>query len=95
MDSIVQHNIKIKCYSGIKSTSQYQHRNLCKITKKEDRFNKVYDSGGEPGPLCDMEDLEYNKYFDEYALPDVLPPDAGKHFSDYEGNKSVAEGGDK
>ena len=42
-----------------------------------------------------MEDLEYNKYFDEYALPDVLPPDAGKHFSDYEGNKSVAEGGDK
>ena len=41
-----------------------------------------------------MEDLEDTQDFDDYALPDVSPPDAGKFFSDYEGNESVAEGGD-
>ena len=63
--------------------------------KKEDRFNKVYDSYREPGHFCDTEYLEYNQYFDEYALPDVTLPDADKIFSDYEGNEYVAEGGDK
>ena len=38
--------------------------------KKEDRFNKVYDSDGEPGPFYDIEDLEDTQYFDEYALFD-------------------------
>ena len=33
--------------------SQYQQRNLLKL-KKEDRFNKVYDSDGEPGHFCDI-----------------------------------------
>ena len=65
------------------------------MTKKEHRFNKVYDSDGELGPLCDMEDLEDTQDLDEYNLPDVSRPDAGKKFSDYEGNESVAEGGDK
>ena len=50
-----------------------------KVYKKEDRFNKVYDSDGEPGPFCDMEYLEDNKYFVEYALPDAPPHDAGKN----------------
>ena len=42
-----------------------------------------------------MEDLEDTQDFDEYNLPNVFTPDAGKHFSDYEGNESVAEGGDR
>ena len=50
MVSGVQHTIKIKFYSGIKCTSQYQQRNLRHLQKKEDRFTKVYDSGEEPGP---------------------------------------------
>ena len=39
-----------------------------------------------------MEYLEDTRYFDEYGLPDVLPPDDGKHFSYYEGDESVVEG---
>ena len=27
--------------------------------------------------FCDMEDLEYTKYFYEYDLPDIFFPDAG------------------
>ena len=65
------------------------------FTKKEDRFNKVYNSDGEPGTFYDMKDIEYTQDFDEYALPYVLPPDAGIFFSDYEGKKSVAEVGGK
>ena len=42
-----------------------------------------------------MEDIEDTQYFDDYALPGVVPPDAGKKIYDYEGNESVAEGGDK
>ena len=42
-----------------------------------------------------MEDLEDNQDFDEYAIPDVCPPDAGKNFSDYEGNEYVMEVRDK
>ena len=34
MVSGVQHNIKIKCYSGIKCTSHYQQRNLRNLQKK-------------------------------------------------------------
>ena len=41
-----------------------------------------------------MEDLEYTQCFDEYALFDVFPPDAGNFFSDYEDNESVAKGWD-
>ena len=77
MVSRVQNTIKINFYSGIKCDSQSQQRNLSKLQKNEDRFNKVYDSYGETGPLCDMEDIEYTQDFDEYALPDAPPPDAG------------------
>ena len=41
-----------------------------------------------------MEDLEDAQDFDEYALPDVFPPDAGNVFSDHESNKYVAGGGE-
>ena len=68
----VQHNIKIKCYSGIKFSSQSQKRNLYKLQKRVVRFNKVYDSYGEPVPFCDMEDIEDTQYFDEYTLPDFF-----------------------
>ena len=54
--------------------------------KKEDRFNKVYGSDGEPGSFCDMEDHEDTKYFHDYTLPNVFPPDDGRIFSVYEGN---------
>ena len=47
------------------------------MEEKDDRFNKVYDSNGEPGPFCDMEDIEDTQDFDEYALSDVPPPGAG------------------
>ena len=77
MASIVQHTINIECYSGIKWASHSQQRNLRNLQKKE-KFNKVYDSDGEPGPFCGMEDLEDTQDFDKYALPDVLPPDSGK-----------------
>ena len=33
----------------------------------------MYDSDGEPGPFCDMVDLEDTQDFDEYNLPDVFP----------------------
>ena len=66
--------------------SQSQQRNLRTLQKKQDRLNKVYNSDGGPGPLCDMEDLEDTQYFDEYALPNILPPDPGKKISGYEGN---------
>ena len=77
------------------SNSQSQQRNPYHLQKKEDRFNIVYNSDGEPGPFCDMEDLEDTQYFDEYALPDVPPPNSGKTISDYDGNESFAEGVDK
>ena len=40
-----------------------------------------------------MEDLEYTQDFDEYALPDIPPPDFGNNLSDYEDNESVFEWG--
>ena len=52
--------------------------NLCNLQKKEYRLNKVYDSDWESGTFCDMEDLEDNQDFYEYALPDVFTPDARK-----------------
>ena len=58
-------------------------------------MNKIYDSDGEPGPFCDMEDPEDTQYFYKYARPDVFLPGAGKIFSDYGGNEYVAEGGEK
>ena len=60
----VQHTTKIECYSGIRRTSQYQQINPRNLQKKEDRFNKFYNSYGEPGPFFDMEDLEYTQFFD-------------------------------
>ena len=42
-----------------------------------------------------MEDIEDTQYFYEYALSDVYSTDVGKVFSEYEGNESVAEVGDK
>ena len=45
---------------------------LSDLQKKEDGLNKVYDSDGEPGPLCDMEDLEDTQDFYEYALPNIF-----------------------
>ena len=65
------------------------------FTKKEDRFNKVYGGDGVPVPLFDMEDIEDTQLFDEYALPDAPPPDAGQHVSDYERNGSVIGVGDR
>ena len=65
MTLIVQYIIKIKCYSSIKCTSQFQQMNIRPLRKKEDRLNKVYDSDGVPVPLCDMEDLEDIQYCDE------------------------------
>ena len=50
MVSNLQHNIKIKCYSGIKCTSKSQQTNLRHLQNKEDRLNKVYDSDGEQAP---------------------------------------------
>ena len=50
LTSSVQHTIKIKCYSGIKYTSQYQQMNLRYLQKKDDRLNKVYDSNGGQAP---------------------------------------------
>ena len=44
-----------------------------KFTKKEDIFNKIYDSDREPGTLFDTENIEDTQYFDEYNLPDVSP----------------------
>ena len=74
MISMVQHIIEINFYSSIKFDSHSQQRNLSKLQKKEDRFNNVYKSVGEPGNFYDMEDLEDTKDFDEYALPDAPPP---------------------
>ena len=73
MASRVKHTIKIECCSGIKCASQSQQRNLCKLQKKKDVFNKVYDSYGGPGPFCDMEYIEDTQYFDAYTLLDVSP----------------------
>ena len=60
-----------------------------KNLKIEDRFNKFYNSDGEPGTFYDMEDPEDTQDFEEYALSDVFSPDAGKILSDYEGNEYV------
>ena len=49
-------------------------------------FNKFYNSDGGPGLFCDMEDHEDTKYFHDYTLPNVFPPDDGRIFSVYEGN---------
>ena len=42
-----------------------------------------------------MEYLEDEKYFDEDALPDVVPFDAGENSYGDEGNEYILEGGDK
>ena len=42
-----------------------------------------------------MGDLEDTQYFDEDALPDVVPLDTGDFFSNDKGNESFTEGGDK
>ena len=47
-----------------------------------------------PGPFCNTEDLEDTQHFYEYSIPDVLPLILEKFYG-YEGNESVAEGGDK
>ena len=39
-----------------------------------------------------MENFEDTQNFNMYALPHVLPHDAGKTFSDCEGNESVVKG---
>ena len=44
------------------------------MTKKEDSLSKVYNSDGETGHFCDMEYLEDNQDFDEYAIPDAPTP---------------------
>ena len=73
----VRHTIKGKCSSGIKCTSNYQQRNLHNLQKTKDKSGEGYDSDGEPGPFFDMKYLEYNQYFDEDALPDIVPLDYG------------------
>ena len=81
--------------SGIKFTYQYQQINLPNLKNKQDTLNKFYDSYGEPGTFCDMEDIEDTQDFYEYSLPDVFNPDSGIVFSCYEDSEYVAEGGDK
>ena len=88
------HN-KRKCSSIIERTSQYQQSNLHHLQKTQDSFNEGYDTDGEPGPLCDVEDIEDNQDFDQDALPDIFPLDAGENASDGEGKESVLEGCDK
>ena len=58
-------------------------------------LNQGYDSDGEPGPFCDAEDLEDTQIFYKDYLPDVVPLDDGENYSSDEGEKSVAEGGDR
>ena len=58
-------------------------------------LNKFYNSDGEPGHFCDMENIEDTQYFDDYALPDVFPHDADQKKTDYESNWSVPERGYK
>ena len=77
MALIVQHTVKNK-FTPILNVSISINEGTFLIYKKEDRFNKVYDSDGRPGILCDMEDLEDTQYFDDYYLPDVPPTNAGK-----------------
>ena len=48
--------------------------NLCNLQKKEDRFNTVQNSDGEPVPFCDVEYHEDNQCFDDYTIPDAPPP---------------------
>ena len=60
--------------------------NLLNLNYRYNRLNKFYDSYGEPGTFCGMEDIEDTQDFYEYALPDVFTPDAGICFSGYEGN---------
>ena len=43
------------------------------FTKNEDRLNKFYDIDGEPGPFCDMEDLEDTQYFMSTLYLKFLP----------------------
>ena len=42
-----------------------------------------------------MEDLEYTQGSDQDALTNAAPLDYGENYSNYEGNESVSEGGDK
>ena len=71
---------------------QYQQRNLSHLQKREDRFNEGYNSYGEPGPLCDVENIEDNKDFDEEVLPAIAPLVSGENNSDVQGNSYVLEG---
>ena len=83
MAQTVQHTIKGKGPSIIKSTSQYQQRNLHNLQKIKDSFDEGYYSDGEPGPFFDMEDIEGTQYFYEDALPDVFPLGAGENYYNY------------
>ena len=83
---IVWHTTKVKDYSIIKFTYQSQQRNLHNLRKIKGGFDEGYDSDGEPGPLCDMEYLEYTQYFDEVALPYVVTLDTGENYFNKEGN---------
>ena len=76
----VRHTIQEKGSSSIKCTSQSQQSDLQNLQKIKDTLDEGYDSDGEPGHFCDMEDLEDNQYFVDSALPDVFPLDTGDFF---------------
>ena len=73
-------------------TLSLNKRTFVNYNKKEDRFNKFYNIGGGPGPLCDVENIEDNKDFDEEVLPAIAPLVSGENNSDVEGNSYVLEG---
>ena len=54
-----------------KFTSPHQ-RNLGKLSQMEDKFNEGYDSDGEAGPFCSIEDIEGPQDFDEEPLKTTL-----------------------
>ena len=52
---------KVKVSSSIKFTSQFQQIKLHNLHKIKDRFDEGYNSYGDPGRFCDMEDLKMIK----------------------------------
>ena len=61
-----------------KFTSPHQ-RNLGKLSQMEDKFNEGYDSDGEAGPFCSIEDIEGPQDFDEEPLKTTLASVSAKN----------------
>ena len=50
-----------------------------------DSFDEYYDSCGESGSFCYVENIKVTQYFYEGFLPDVVPLDYGENASGDEG----------